>query len=165
MIEIPLTKNKIAIVDTEDAVIINMYSWSTRHHKSKNSERFYATTCIKRSGNWRPVSLHRFLMGEPKGMCVDHINGDTLDNRRNNLRIVTAQQNCLNQHFRKGTSVYKGVAWCKREERWDIRIMINGKSIFLGYDDDEKEAALVYDEKAFESFGEYAKLNFPLSNN
>jgi len=77
--------------------------------------------------------LHRFIMNAPKGKYVDHINHDTLDNRRSNLRIVTPHQSNLNQHIRSdNTSGHKGVSWYERDLMWESYINTKGKKIFLG---------------------------------
>ena len=161
MIEIPLTQGQVTIIDDEDYVLVGLHNWSVKH--AANDRIYYASTNIRRKNRWRGVLLHRFLMGEPLGLQIDHINGDTLDNRRNNLRFATNQQNSINQRSKGGSSRYKGVGWHKKRRAWEAQMCINGKSKFLGYFDDEKDAALAYDEKAFEAWGEFARLNFPLA--
>ena len=112
--------------------------------------------------------LHRLLMeihhpelrDNPK-LYIDHINGDKLDNRKENLRLATNQQNSMNRKPHKNSSSkYKGVYWSKRENKWIAQIVINKKNKYIGRYQDEKEAALAYDKAAREHFGEYAKLNF-----
>jgi hypothetical protein len=95
-------------------------------------------------------------------LYVDHINGDGLDNRRANLRIVTAQQNNWNRRFRRtGRSKYTGVTWDGRRDKWRADIYENRRKIFLGHFAEEEEAARAYDSAAKENRGEYAVLNFP----
>lgn len=104
--------------------------------------------------------LHRVIMNAPPGVEVDHINGDTLDNRRCNLRFATSTQQKCNQRPRGGTSKYKGVGWHKRDRKWRAQITYHGKQISLGYFDGELGAAFAYDVAARILFGEFARLNF-----
>ena len=91
---------------------------------------------------------------------IDHINNVRNDNRIVNLREATHAQNQANQKIQVGgTSQYKGVCWHKKHKKWQARVMVNYKRIYLGYYDNEKEAALAYNKAALELFGEYAKIN------
>lgn len=87
--------------------------------------------------------MHAVIAGTPKGMDTDHINGNGLDNRRCNLRIVTARQNQQNQNIQK-SSKYPGVHWQKDARKWRAQIRVNGKQQYLGYYDDEETAGIVY---------------------
>ena len=113
------------------------------------------------------VYMHRVITGAREGEHVDHINGNTLDNRRNNLRKCSAQDNVRNRRKpshragRPTTSIYKGVSWQPRESRWYATIGINGQQIVLGRFTDEIEAAHAYDRAARQHFGAFARLNFP----
>ena len=108
--------------------------------------------------------LHRFLMGNPVNLVVDHKNpSNTLDNRRSNLRVATNQQNGQNKRPQKNTSSrYKGVSWEKHASKWRARIKISGVRVWLGRRDCEVDAAGLYDAAAIEHFGEFALLSFPL---
>lgn len=87
------------------------------------------------------LRMHRLLMGDvPKGLEVDHINRDKLDNRRSNLRLVTHAENCRNVPSQGGSSQYRGVTWSKKKRRWVAQAHLNSKGIFLGHFDDESEA-------------------------
>ena len=101
--------------------------------------------------------MHRLITGCPIGMKVDHINHNTLDNRKENLRICTQQQNSFNrQKYSRNTSGCIGVNIDKRRDKWFAQIMINGRTKFLGYYKD-KQSAIVARKKAEEEyFGEYA---------
>lgn len=97
--------------------------------------------------------FHRVVMRCPDGLCVDHINGDRNDNRKENLRIVDTQKNAQNVKKIKNnrTSIYFGVYYKKDHNKYCARIQgIDGKSVFIGYYDDEKSAALAYNAKAKE---------------
>jgi hypothetical protein len=100
-------------------------------------------------------------MQAPKGLVVDHIDHDGLNNRKSNLRIATAAEN--RRHCRKvkgGSSKYKGVYRHKGANKWSAKIGINGRCIFLGYFDNEIEAAKAYDKAAKEHHKEFAVFNF-----
>lgn len=91
---------------------------------------------------------------------VDHINGDTLDNRESNLRVVTALENGQNKRKRKSaSSKYKGVKWHKRDNIWESLIMHKGKSYYLGRFKEEKDAGLAYNKKSIELHGEFGFIN------
>jgi len=101
-------------------------------------------------------------MQTPKGMVVDHINHNGVDNRRVNMRNCTTMQNAWNSKPEKGaTSPYKGVSWCKAMRQWEVAITVKGKRRQIGFFEDEIEAAKAYDRAARQHFGQYAYLNFP----
>ena len=105
--------------------------------------------------------MHREIMHAPKGMVVDHIDGNSLNNRRSNLRLCTVSQNHQNRRRTYGSSKYKGAWWDKRRNKWVAAITFKGKYIYLGFFDNEIDAGKAYDRKAAELFGEFAYLNFP----
>lgn len=150
---IPLTHGKFAIVDAEDYDRLGKYKWYCREAKNN----FYA---FRRNGK-KMVSMHREIINAPEGLLVDHIDGDGLNNCKSNLRLCTYAENACNRRpNRKGSSKYKGVWFHKRERKWEARITRKGKLKYLGRYDDEIEAALAYDRKAKQLFGEFAYLNF-----
>lgn len=90
----------------------------------------------------------------------DHIDGDGLNNQRLNLRQSTKSQNNMNTNKGQGySSKYKGVTWDKARKKWKCGIKINGKQIFIGRFIEEDDAALAYNQKASELFGEFSRLN------
>ena len=104
--------------------------------------------------------MHRFLIDCPDDKDVDHINGDTLDNRLCNLRVCTRGQNNMNRVKKPNcSSIYKGVSWQKKIKRWVAKISINNKTVYIGTYTDEKEAARAYNKAAKKHFGEFARLN------
>jgi len=106
--------------------------------------------------------MHRAIMNPPDGTVVDHINRNSLNNRRCNLRICTQKENLRNgRPSRRSTSRFKGVYFDKQTRKWIAKIGYNGKTIHLGSFEDEVEAAKAYDRKAYELFGDFAYLNFP----
>ena len=102
--------------------------------------------------------LHRLLLSPPDGYEVDHINGNSLDNRRCNLRLCTRQQNNGNQRPRRHSSIYKGVYWNKEHQKWQAKITVNYRNIDLGRYKDEEAAAEAYAKAARRHFGEFACL-------
>lgn len=149
--------DQLALVDDEDYDRVRSFTWRASHHHT--GRNIYVQTGMKVDGRMTTVKLHRFIMGAEKGQFVDHINHDALDNRRDNLRICTTQQNNFNTRKADGqTSIYKGVF--KRENgRWRACVRINGKLINIGTFDNEEVAAAAYNWKARELFGEFALLN------
>ncbi len=150
---IALTKGLFAIVDAADYEEVNKYKWSA-HIAGANC---YAA----RRDKGKNLTLHRFIMKPPKGMYVDHIDGNGLNNRRSNLRICTAQQNQCNRGPQGRTSRFKGIHYRKHIEKYSASIRSNGDQIYLGCFEDEEEAARVRDRMAVELQGEFAYLNFP----
>lgn len=94
----------------------------------------------------------------PEHMQVDHVNGNKLDNRLCNLRLVTNGQNQLNRGADRGRK-FKGVY--KKGSGFKAEITHQGERIYIGYYKSETKAATEYDKKALELHGEHAKLNFP----
>ena len=102
--------------------------------------------------------LHRIIMEEPEELVIDHINRNPLDNRRENLRIVTVQQNCMNQGIRKtNKSGVAGVCWHKNVNKWQAKIAYKYKQIHLGCFDTLEEATKARKDAEEEYFGEFAR--------
>ena len=151
---INLNRGLFTIVDDDDFDRLNKYKWSATNQHGF----YYALTKI--SG--KPVRMQRFIMNAPKGKYVDHINHNTLDNRKSNLRIVSPRENVLNSKSKSGsTSIYKGVSLRKTTGRFEAYIRTNGKRKHLGFYDTEEEAAKIYDQYAKEYYKDHAFLNFP----
>jgi hypothetical protein len=160
MIEIELTQGFFTKIDDVDSELILGYKW----HTIKVSGRyFYAVRTTHKNGVGRQVFMHREIMGltfSDKEKIVDHINRDTLDNRRFNLRVCSTRQNSWNTRASTGgTSAYKGVSWNKQRGVWTAIITIDKKQFYLGSFNSEVEAALAYNKMASKYFGEFAYLN------
>jgi len=156
---IELSKGYKTIVDAEDYAKLSGYKW----HASPQGRYIYAASTTKIDGKRKNVRMHRVIMGvTDRKIYVDHINHDTLDNRKCNLRPCTPQQNVMNGSIkpkRNGTIKYKGIFEQKKNKRWVATIMVESKVIWLGAFDTQKEAALAYDIAALEHHGEFARTN------
>lgn len=154
--EIPLTQGKVALVSDEDYEKVSAYRWYANGYK--RGRYWYAVCGHIRPQGLRAVLLHRFILDAPKGMVVDHINGNGLDCRRENMRLCTNTENLYNQKPRR-QGEYKGVQ--KSGYRWDALITVNYEVISLGRFASEEAAARAYDAAARRHHGEFARLNFP----
>ena len=155
---IPLANcKKYAIVDVEDYYELSQYTWWAYE---KNG--LYKAIRLTKELSWkRPIFMHREIMKAPKDKVVDHINRNGLDNRRENLRLVTVAQNNMNKSSANGTSKFKGVYFQRDIKRWRATITVNRYKKHLGVHENEIEAARAYDAAAKKYFGEFAYLNFP----
>lgn len=157
MKKIELTQGKYAMVDDEDFEKVNQHQWSAQKYRSG----WRAMRNIRDSDNkWTIQYMHRMIMDCPEDLQIDHSDHNGLNNQKHKLRICTNAENQYNQKSKKGVSKYKGVVWHKRNRRWMAQIVLNYKTIFLGYRDVESECAKLYDKAARELFGEFAYLNF-----
>jgi len=158
VIEIPLTQGQVAIVDADDYPLISQHKW----HAQRCLHKYYALTNINLdNGSRTQISMHRMIMDAPKGLEVDHIDRNGLNNRRSNLRLATHAQNTRNQgKWKETASKYKGLSLDKRDMKWQVKVFYNGKYVTVGRFFDEEEAARAYDAKARELFGEFAHCNF-----
>lgn len=158
MKEIQLNHGQAALVDDDDYEELRRYRWSALPRQSGG---YYA----HRSSGGRVIYMHRVLAGAHGGEIVDHINHQTLDNRRANLRRCTNAQNQANRQKGTGyTSRYKGVSWNTKQACWVAFIKVDRKSQCLGVFSDEESAAAAYDVAARKLFGEFACLNNVVSN-
>ncbi len=147
MKQIALTQGLFALVDDEDFESLNAHKWRAR----KDTRTWYAarTPCI--NGKYVLVLMHRCLLGAEGKEEGDHIDGNGLNNQRDNLRLVTCQQNHCNRTRKKlnASSQFRGVCWNKRESKWQATIMLYGDSFHLGRFDSEHAAAQAYDDAGF----------------
>lgn len=148
------------ILDSRDYYRLRGYKWYIFGRCGK----FYAQRS-KIIANERtvPVAMHREIIKAPKGKLIDHRNGDSLDNRRENLRPATRAQNRRNavKTRRKTSSKYNGVSLEKKSRSWKMQLRRNGRTISSGRFKNEIDAAKAYDKAAKKYFGEFARLNFP----
>lgn len=146
--QIPLTKGKVAIVDDEDYERLSKYKW---HYSGR-----YARRTIM---GFKKISMHQDILGTYNGVA-DHINGNRLDNRKQNLRVCSHAGNAMNRKViaKNNTSGYKGVRF--EYKKYRASIQYKGKRIHIGLFETAEEAARAYDKKAKELFGEFARTNF-----
>jgi hypothetical protein len=141
--------SKKVFVDREDVKLLSFYSWYI-------AKKGYAATSIQ---------MHRLIMNCPPDKVVDHINGDTLNNMKTNLRICSPSENGGNRRLNINNSTgYRGVWFNARSNTkpWQAQIKQDGQVIALGTFATAEEAALTYDTAAHSFFGQFARLNFPV---
>lgn len=139
-----------AIVSDRDFDMLSQYSW----YASKTTRNIYASTSIK----GRTVYMHRLVMAAQKGHEIDHINNNSLDNQRENLRFCTSSQNKANMRLRlDNKSGYKGINFDKQTGKWRARIKFNGKEYSLGRHNKLKDAVKAR-KAALTLHGEFAKI-------
>lgn len=159
MKQIPLTKGQFAIVDDSEFNSLSKFRW----HASGKKDNYYAARSDK-------SLMHRIIMNisETK-VIVDHKNGNTLDNRKENLRVCNKAQNSMNKVLGKNNSCgWKGVSRLRKHGRWSASIALDKKKYHLGSFDTPEDAARAYNEAAIKLHGDFANLNqiqplFPLN--
>ncbi len=161
MKEIFLTQGKVVFVDDADYERLNQYKWCAL----RNPCGYFYAARMALGGNRKQITIymHRQIFRLEPGdkRQVDHVNHITLDNRQDNLRICSPQENAMNRGLRSNTSSkYKGVSWSKQMKKWLVHITIDKKVKHLGYFHNEIFAAGIYDRAAEEHFGNFAHLNF-----
>ena len=156
---IPLvdTGASVVRVDYEDFLWLKQWKWYS-------SKRGYARRNVVGTADTASTLIQRVILEfhghDLIGMDVDHINGNPLDNRKSNLRIVSHQQNCFNRKISRNNSTgYKGVSLYRPNGKYKAFIKVNYKQIHLGYFTTPEDAADAYNEAALEYFGECAQLN------
>lgn len=164
MREITLTRGLVTLVDANTFDVFSGLRW---YAHTPGGNRFYAARRQYIGGDRRRgllIYLHRAIMSPSEGLQVDHINGNTLDNRRANLRVCTQSENLRNSGKMSGarTSRYKGVSYDIGAKSWRAFIRAGGRVRALGCFRTEIDAAKAYDLAALSEFGQYARLNFPL---
>lgn len=150
----PKHPNTFAKVDDEDFEFLNQWKWGVF---IRFGSRYAQRTIHEGPFKYRQF-LHRAIVVAPQAACIDHIDGDGLNNQRANLRPCSFSENMRNRRKHKtGSSKYKGVVRCRGLFR--VRITINGKRIALGYFQNEAAAALAYNAAAEKYHGLYASKN------
>ncbi len=158
--QIPLTQGQTALVDDEDFEWLSQWKWCAQYVPS--TANYYAIrNGLDENGACKRLYMHRLILAAQSSQEVDHINHRTTDNRHANLRLCSRSQNQGNQEKQRcdKSSCFKGVSWCKHNQKWRATIKCHGCYFHLGWFTDELIAALAYNCAALEYFGEYAFLN------
>lgn len=133
-------------IDLEDVDRCKQYTWNLWYEKTKRF--FYVNTVITLSPKkLKTIWLHRFIMNYEGDLEIDHLNHDVFDNRKNNLQIVSREENMQNlRQFSSKQDGYRGVSWDKQTKKWRVHVSHNYKNYHGGYFDDKEVA----NEKAIE---------------
>jgi hypothetical protein len=123
--------------------------------------RFRDVEIYRKEKKCRYIMLHSHITKCPKGLEVDHIDGNKLNNKTSNLRTCTKSQNMANIHRVRGKSGYLGVYFSKEKNRFRGEVMKQGKKHRTKYYRTVEEAAKERDKLAVQFHGEFATLNFP----
>ena len=157
---IPLTQGQIAIVDAEDYDFLMQWKW---YADWKHGIKGYYAARKSRVGEFdreTTVLMHRVIAKAPRGMDCDHRNLNSLDNRKENLRVATRSQNNANRRKHKqNRSGFKGVGYHANtsDKVWEARIKVNGRLRYLGSYSNPEDAHAAYLKAATETFGEFAR--------
>ena len=136
------------MIDEEDRKKVEKYRW----HVNSGYLRGWV-------GN-KKMRLQNYIISPPDGYYVDHINGNPLDNRKENLRIVSKIENSRNRKLNhNNTSGYRGVYYDKRSDNWVARINYFKKKLHLGSFNNKKDAACAYNRAAIKYYGSFAQFN------
>lgn len=149
---VPISNGKFAKVDDEDFELVSKFHW---HMDGAG----YARTNVW-SENKKP-RMHRIILNDTDTKShIDHINGDKLDNRKLNLRILSCSQNLMNRGPQaNNSSGYKGVVFDRLRNKWRAEICVEKKRKYLGRFDTAEEAALAYNQASIKYHGEFGYIN------
>lgn len=151
---VPLTRGYEAVIDVADVALVEGVNW----YAFPKNDTVYAIRHTRKGGKFKIHRMHRIIAHAPVGMEVDHIDRNTLNNRRENLRVCTNSENQRNRTIQKNnTSGAKGVNQCKSSGKWVARIMIFGKSIYLGQFDELEDADTAYREASERYHGAFGR--------
>lgn len=153
MKEISLSRGLFAKIDDEDWNMIRGHSWYA--HKGKKNKTYYAACRVTVDGKRKMVYMHRVIMQARVGEIVDHRNRDSLDNRRENLRIGNQSLNLRNSVYSRGSPVFRGVNFYPSNFKWVAKY----RGIHIGYFDNEIDAALAYNAVAYADSSDWSFIN------
>lgn len=151
MKKITMTGGRIVKVDDEDFELLNESRWSFN-----TAGTGYACRHMIVAGKHFGILMHRVIMNAPKGVEVDHIDGNSLNNQKKNLRLCSRSENMRNQSSKKNNATgIKGVGLVRG--RFRARIKIYGKKIHLGYFLKLKDAAHAYNAASRKYHGTFGR--------
>ena len=159
---IPLTNGYEAVIDADDAHMVAAFNWYAA--VTRRSDGSIRSVYAVRAGegarcNGKTILMHRVILGGPIGMSCDHRDGNGLNNRRDNLRAATPQQNSFNQRIgTNSTTGVKGVGWHKAMGKWRADIMVDGKKHYLGCFDTVDDASTAYADASVRLHGEFGRM-------
>lgn len=152
MKEIQLNKDQVALVDDDEFERVNAFKWHATWNKDTRS--FYARRTINNKGKFTTILMSRFIMNTPKGLTCDHINHNTLDNRKSNLRNCTPSQNSLNRRTRADNALQqKNIV--ARSGKFQVQLMVNKKIVFLKTFPTLQEAITAREREAKKHLGKF----------
>lgn len=157
VMEIPLTKGYVALVDDEDYEELSQWKWQSQSGGERN-------TAYARRGIYNPYSrrmttvmMHRVIMGDPADYLIDHKDGNGLNNTRSNLRIATRAENQYNSRINKNnTTGFKGVTFHRNTGKYMAQVSVDGATRYLGLYNSAEAAHYAYCEAAKQLHSEFA---------
>lgn len=159
MKEIQLTRGMVALVDDEDYIFLAQWKWAYKDKGHRNTGYAVRGKSMP-NGRYKVFAMHRVIMDALITHEIDHINGNGLDNRKENLRIATKAQNQMHKQLqRNNTSGYKGVYYSEKKGKWRSAIGYNNKGYKLGWYKTKEAAAEAYNRAAVKHHGAFAILN------
>lgn len=179
---LPKKANKVSLIDDDDYERVAQYHWLVRKRERRGV--FYGFDAVRSfwlsgphpkngkvfsysrkgklynmNGHYERIFLHRFILHAPEGMIVDHIDGNSLNNQKSNLRLCSTSQNNMNSKLRKSSnSGFRGVTWDTQTNKWRATITQNHKMKNLGRFTELKDAILARQQAEKEAFGDFARL-------
>ena len=156
MKQIQLTQGQVALVDDEDYEWLNSFKWCATRDKAN----YYAVRSTRIAGKKRNQRMHKLIMGTtPKGMMIDHKDGNSLNNQRNNLRFVTNSQNQMNKTAKNSSFDKSGIWFDPSRNKFEVSITVNYKRVRRERFNTIEEALLQRTNWEQQYFGEFARLN------
>ena len=136
IINSPKYGEKRVLIDLDDVEKCKQYKWAVRAQKNKIGTNFYVVASVpiddKQNFKGTEIKIHRFITNCPDDMVIDHINHDTLDNRKQNLRVCTSKENSVNKKYFKNSTGYKNIYFHKATQKFRVCFQRNKKEIRLG---------------------------------
>ena len=152
-----LIKQSTVLIDDDDFGLICDYKW---YIQSVSECKYAVARTTLPNGKIKVILMHRLIIKPLDCYEIDHIDGNGLNNQKDNLRTCRHRDNIRNRRkHKKGSSTYKGVSWDTQKKRWRAYIHSGGKRIRLGDYKTEKDAASAYNKAAKLIFQEFANLN------